>query len=249
MTKRKKKGISKRQRPLQIWNSDLDRWNTCNVLQSAARTCSKKTTSCIKKKKKKSWMIRHNNNEWAAEIKQRERPQSHEWTRVWHMRKKRQRRGKRLPSRPQFRRSATRRQCFSLWRRGSRSSRGLFWSHAGKVWSCGFMSHMRTDKVNGTRAQKWHRRGEQRAGTTTRADTKQLGEVQKKAKEKNGEEEEEEEEKRAWKRRMKMKAAGGCGRIPPPASPKPGLWGGEGAGSGVEFGLRRGKFSGGIQWL
>ena len=45
--KEEKKGISKRQRPLQIWNSDLDRWNTCNVLQSAARTCSKKTTSCI----------------------------------------------------------------------------------------------------------------------------------------------------------------------------------------------------------
>lgn len=37
------------------------------------------------------------------------------------------------------------------------------------VWSGGFMSHMRTDKVNGTRAQKWHR-GDQREGEAARAD-------------------------------------------------------------------------------
>lgn len=36
------------------------------------------------------------------------------------------------------------------------------------VWSGGFMSHMRTDKVNGTRAQKWHR-GDQREGEAARA--------------------------------------------------------------------------------
>lgn len=63
------------------------------------------------------------------------------------------------------------------------------WSHAGKVWSCGFMSHMRTDKVNGTRAQKWHR-GDQREGKTTRVDPRQLGKVH--AGEKK-------EEKRAWR--------------------------------------------------
>lgn len=58
--------------------------------------------------------------------------------------------------------SATKRQCFSL--KIKPVPLRTVWSHAGKVWSCGFMSHMRTNKVNGTRAQKWHR-GDQRGWT------------------------------------------------------------------------------------